>query len=92
MKIIHSLWTKPLFKNKNLNAFDRFMGGWSEKRFNYMSWTLSCLQFKSFYENIELYTDEYGKKILIDILDFLLFSAHFLKQFINCQISRALHF
>jgi hypothetical protein len=28
----------------------------------------------------------------IPVVSDLLFSAHFLKQFINCQISRALHF
>jgi len=58
MKIIQSLWSKPLSKN----------GGWNEKIFYYMSWTLSCLKLKEFYKPIELYTDEKGKELLIDIL------------------------
>ena len=83
MKIIHSLWTKPLFKEKRLNAFDRFMGGWSEKKYNYMSWTLSCLQFKKFYDTIELYTDNYGKKVLIEQLELPYTKVHVILDKLN---------
>ncbi len=83
MKIIHSLWTKPLFKEQQINDFDRFMGGWSEKKYNYMSWTLSCLQFKTFYDEVELYTDEYGKEILIDQLDLPYTKVHIVLDTLN---------
>jgi len=58
MKIIQSLWSKPSSET----------GGWSEKIFYYMSWALSCLKLKEFYKSVELYTDQKGKKLLIDTL------------------------
>ncbi len=66
MKIIHSLWTKPMFKNGIKHVNDRFSGGWLEPKHNYMSWVLSCLQFKKFYPEIELVTDAFGKEILVE--------------------------
>ena len=66
MKILHSYWTKPNLKNDNTNSWDRSAGGWTEKRYNYMSWALSCLQFRQFYDDVELVTDQKGKELLID--------------------------
>lgn len=57
MKIIQTLWTKP-----GLNA------GWLDRRYHFMSWAFSCLQLRKFYEEVEIYTDALGKKILIDEL------------------------
>lgn len=58
MKIIQSLWSKPSL----------ITGGWSEKTFYYMSWALSCLKLKEFYNSVELFTDKKGKEFLIDRL------------------------
>ncbi|MCW3464494.1 DUF6734 family protein [Chitinophaga nivalis] len=55
MKIVQTLWSKP-----GLNA------NWLDTRFHYLSWALSCLQLRKYYDNVELYTDELGKYLLID--------------------------
>ena len=68
MKIVQSFWSKPSLKFKNLNDFDRFNGGWLDKRYNFMSWTLSCLQLNKFYNRVELVTDEEGAELLIQKL------------------------
>ncbi|HMQ46889.1 MAG TPA: hypothetical protein PKA00_05310 [Saprospiraceae bacterium] len=57
MKIVQTLWTKP-----GLNA------GWIDRRFHFISWALSCLQLCKYYDEVELYTDSEGKRILIDEL------------------------
>jgi len=44
-------------------------GGWSDKKYNYMSWAFSCLQFKKYYSEVELITDKLGKELLIDKLE-----------------------
>jgi hypothetical protein len=67
IKIVQTLWTKPNFED-NTSIHQRFHGGWLSKKYNYMSWTLSCLQFRKFYDNVELITDVRGKHLLIDIL------------------------
>lgn len=64
MKIVHSFWTKPYLSK----GFNKFKGGWFEKQYYYMSWALSCLQFRQYYEQVELVTDSYGKQILVDAL------------------------
>ena len=68
MKIVQSFWTKPGLKKDNIHVSDRNMGGWVDKKYNYMSWTLSCLQFRRYYEKVELVTDAYGYDLLIDKL------------------------
>jgi hypothetical protein len=68
MKIIQSLWVKPNLKKANLNISDRNKGGWIDKKYNYMSWTLSCLQFKKYYDKVELVTDTLGYDLLINKL------------------------
>lgn len=68
MRVIHSMWSKPTFKFQNLNMTDRGKGGWLDKKYNYMSWALSCLQFKKFYSQVELYTDKAGYELLINKL------------------------
>ncbi len=69
MKIVQSYWSKPSLKKEGLNASDRNKGGWSDKKYNYMSWTLSCLQFKKYYPDIELVTDSLGYDLLINKLE-----------------------
>lgn len=66
MKIIQSYWSKPSEETKN--KIGRNSGGWLDKHFHYMSWALSCLKFKEFYSDVELYTDAKGKDFLIDKL------------------------
>jgi hypothetical protein len=69
MKIIQSYWSKPAQKEKELGPNSRNLGGWLDKKYNYMSWTLSCLQFKKFYSKVELITDQEGYDLLINKLD-----------------------
>lgn len=65
MKIVQSYWSKPTLKKTNLNASDRNAGGWLNRKANYMSWALSCLQFRKFYEEVELVTDKQGYDLLV---------------------------
>jgi hypothetical protein len=59
MKIIQSLWSKPFLEEKRALRNDKFL---------LMGWTLSLLQLRQFCSQIELVTDKYGKKLLIDHL------------------------
>ncbi len=67
-KIVQTLWTKPAFDDDNSGFQQRFNGGWLSKKYNFMAWTLSCLQLRKFYDKVELVTDARGKQLLIDIL------------------------
>lgn len=69
MKIVQSYWSKPSLKKENLNFSDRNKGGWVDKKYNYMSWALSCLQFKKYYKEVELVTDALGYDLLINKLE-----------------------
>lgn len=60
MKIVQSLWSKPGRNEGNYNKC-----GWPEKKYNYFSWALSALQFRKFYDAVELVTDECGYDLLI---------------------------
>lgn len=42
--------------------------GWLAPEYHLMSWALSCLQLRQFYNDVVLYTDAVGSKILIDTL------------------------
>jgi hypothetical protein len=68
MKIIQSFWSKPYLKT-NEDETARFKGGWHNANFFLYSCLLSCLKFKEHYGNVELFTDNYGKKLLVDTLD-----------------------
>ncbi len=68
MKIIQSYWSKPSRINK-ASFNDKAYGGWRHKKYEYMSWALSCLTLKKFYPDIEVVTDLAGKKLLIDQLE-----------------------
>lgn len=65
MKIIQTFWTGPATPNGNLL---NIKGGWMAAEYHWMSWALSCLQLKKLYGEVELITDDLGKKILIDTL------------------------
>jgi hypothetical protein len=68
MKIIQSFWSKPFLKS-NQDETMRFKGGWLTANFFLYSSLLSCLKFKELYGNITLYTDDYGKNLLIDTFE-----------------------
>lgn len=65
MKIIQTFWTGPTAPQGNLLDIK---GGWVSAEYHWMSWALSCLQLKKLYGEVELITDERGKKILGDTL------------------------
>ena len=44
--------------------------GWLHPEYNLMSWALSCLSLREHYDEVALYTDSEGKRILIDKLRF----------------------
>ena len=62
MRIIQTFWSGNQTKYLDNN------GGWLSEETHWMSWALSCLQAKKFYQEVELYTDKWGKYILIDLL------------------------
>jgi hypothetical protein len=63
MKINQTFWS---CNNKDLINFN---AGWLSPEYNLMSWALSCLRLKEYYREVELYTDSFGAKVLIDILN-----------------------
>jgi hypothetical protein len=67
MKIIQSFWSKPL-KEKLASANEKKMGGWRHQKYFYISLALSCLTFRNHYKEVELITDNYGAKLLVDTL------------------------
>ena len=61
MRIVQTFWTaghNPL----------EYGFGWPHAEYNLMSWTLSCLSLREHYDEVVLYTDTAGKRILIDEL------------------------
>lgn len=64
MKIVQTFWSKPAHGNSLMNI----SAGWLSPEYHWMSWALSCLQAKKFYNDVELVTDERGKEILVDRL------------------------
>ncbi|WP_299529598.1 DUF6734 family protein [Ulvibacterium sp.] len=68
MKIIHSYWSKPAQATFNKKPTEKLNGGWRHPKYQYMSWALSCLSFKKYYDEIELVTDIAGEELLINQL------------------------
>jgi len=83
MKIVQSFWSKPALKSFDENLFGRKFGGWPNKFYNYVSWAFSCLQFRKFYEKVELVTDEHGYDILIRKLKLPYTSHHVILDQLN---------
>jgi len=69
MEIIQSFWTKPLLEVKNNSFSLKSNAGWYNCHLNFISWTYSCLTLIKHYKNLTLYTDKFGKIILIDLLN-----------------------
>ena len=61
MRIVQTFWTAGQDPLKH--AF-----GWFHPEYNLMSWALSCLSLREHYDEVALYTDSEGKRILIDKL------------------------
>lgn len=59
-RIVQSYWSKAYQNTPN--------SGWAFRESHYMSWALSCLQLKQFYDEIELVTDSEGADLLINKL------------------------
>src|SRR5215213_9355428 len=68
MKIVQSFWTKPFLQAGEFLIDSRMNGGWLDRKYNYFSWALSCLQLRKYYSEVELVTDNLGKFILIDCM------------------------
>jgi hypothetical protein len=64
MKIIQTLW----LPNNHENPIS-FTGGWLSAEYHWLSWTLSVLQLRKFYDEVELFTTKAGKEVLINQLN-----------------------
>jgi len=69
MKIVQSLWSKPGKKASAMSFADANKCGWPDKKYNYFSWALSCLQFRCFYDEVELVTDKAGYDLLVNKME-----------------------
>ena len=61
MRIVQSFWSGD--KDILQNDF-----GWCSAQHHLMAWALSCLKLKTYYDDVHLYTDTNGYKILIEQL------------------------
>ncbi|MCB9202358.1 MAG: hypothetical protein H6604_04825 [Flavobacteriales bacterium] len=61
MKIIQSFWA-----GDNHDVLDA--KGWLSAKYHWLGWILSVNQLRKYHEEVELYTDEFGYKILIETL------------------------
>ncbi|WP_348745632.1 DUF6734 family protein [Tenacibaculum sp. 190524A05c] len=82
MKVIQSFWSKPSMNQSN-DPNSRFKGGWLKQKYSFYSQALSCLTFKQFYNDVELYTDTKGKELLIDQLNLPYSKTHITLDKIN---------
>jgi len=76
MKIIQSFWGG---KNK---CIENHYGWWNYK-FHWLGWMLSCYQLIKFYDQVELFTDEFGYDILINKLQLPYTSVHVVLDELN---------
>lgn len=83
MKIIQSYWSKPSQGQNEGYIENRHTGGWLTPQYHFMSWALSCLSFRQFYDEVELYTDAEGKALLIDTLQLPYTKVHVVMDRLN---------
>lgn len=83
MRIIQSLWSKPMLNSAGVKNSGRLQGGWLDTEYNLMSWAYSCLRIKEYYSDIELYTDEFGRELLIDKLGLPYSKVHVVLDVLN---------
>lgn len=77
MRIVQTLWTASSRLTNNSFA-------WPHPEFNLMSWALSCLSLKEHYDEVALYTDSEGKRILIDELHLPYSEVYVVYDDLNC--------
>jgi hypothetical protein len=65
-RLVQSFWSKPFAQSLGNTRRTEGYGGWMLKKYNYFSIALSCLQLCSFYDCVELITDEMGRYLLIE--------------------------
>ncbi len=58
MKIVQTFWSG----GKDPTEYSY---GWLHAEYNLMSWALSCLSLRKYYNQVELYTDQRGYDVLI---------------------------
>ncbi len=63
MRIVQSFWSKPLW-NKNFLS----TGGWQDKKTFLNSFILSAHSIRKYYDDLILYTDEFGYDLLVNKL------------------------
>jgi len=71
MKIIQTLWLPSEIDSPIKNTC-----GWLSPEYHWISWALSCLQLRKFYNSVELYTNKRGKTVLIDQLQLPYSTVH----------------
>lgn len=77
MKIIQTFWSagKDLMKE----SF-----GWKTPEYNLMSWTMSCYSLRQHFDDVELYTDSIGYKLLIETLGLPYTKVHLVFDDFQC--------
>lgn len=68
MKIVQSFWSKPLLKSNKETYQNRLNGGWPNFRYALAAMSYSCLTLRKFYDDVELYTDDFGMHLFKDVL------------------------
>lgn len=76
MKIIQSFWA-----GNNHDVLDT--KGWLSAKHHWLGWILSVNQLQKFHNEVELYTDEYGYKILIETLQLPYTKVHVVLDKLN---------
>lgn len=76
MKIIQSFWSG---NQKDINN----SYGWFEPKYNWTSWILSCNQLVKHYDQVELYTDDFGYEMLINKLQLPYTKVHVVLNELN---------
>lgn len=79
MKIIQTFWSKPFREAEHKKGLQQ-ASGWCNPLYYYMSHALSCLSLRQFYDDVELYTDPAGKRLLIDELQLPYTAVHLLPE------------
>ena len=75
MKIIQSFWTG---KKDARSPF-----GWYNAKHHYLGWILSVNQMRTFYDEVELFTDREGYRVLIDTLKLPYTKVHVVMDDLN---------
>lgn len=68
MKIVQSFWSKPMLKSGKEVYMNRLNGGWRNYRYALSAMTYSCLTLRKHYDDVELYTDDFGINLFNDEL------------------------